>query len=49
MIFEYTGFIVHRLALYRYLIIGSGFRGYAASENEARQTIDCIAFRQCEE
>jgi hypothetical protein len=47
MAFEYFGFIVHRLALGLYLVTGPYFRGYAESENEARQIIGGIVSAQC--
>jgi hypothetical protein len=50
MWFEYRGFTVHLLDLYRYLILGNiGFRSYVTSENEARKTIDSIVDGQCGE
>ena len=48
MWFEYKGYTVHRLALYWYLIIGPGFRGYETSENAARLAIDGVIARLCE-
>jgi hypothetical protein len=48
VIFEYLGFIVHRLAMRLYLVTGPGFRGYATSENQARQTIDGVIAGQCD-
>jgi hypothetical protein len=48
-IFEYLGFIVHRLALGLYLVTGPYFRGYTASVIEAVKIIDGIIAGQCTE
>jgi hypothetical protein len=49
MCFGYGGYMVHRLGLYWYLIIGPYFRGYETSESAARKMIDGIIFGHCEE
>jgi len=46
--FEYNGFTVLCLGLYRYLIQGPGFRGYTASVIEAVKIIDGVIAGQCE-
>jgi hypothetical protein len=49
MLFEYMGFMVYRLEICRYMVIGPGFRGYAKDESEARQIINIITAGQCGE
>jgi hypothetical protein len=46
--FEYLGFTIHRIGLYRYFVIGPYFRGYAASLIEAVGTIDGFIAGQCD-
>jgi len=46
----YMGFMVYRLALCRYMVIGPGLRGYiAASTTEALNFIDGVIAGQCGE
>jgi hypothetical protein len=48
LFFEYMGFTIHHIGLRRYLVIGSGFRGYIASVIEAVKIIDGFIAGQCE-
>jgi hypothetical protein len=50
MVFEYQGFVVHRVSMRSYLVTGpGGFRGYLPSVTEAQHFIDgFIAGIQCE-
>jgi hypothetical protein len=47
-IFEYLGFSIHRIGLYRYFVTGPYFRDYVASVIEAVKIIDGFIAGQCE-
>jgi hypothetical protein len=49
MLFEYSGFTIHRMGASRYMVIGYGFIGYETSVKAARNLIDCLIAGQCAE
>jgi hypothetical protein len=48
MVFEYLGFVVHRVSMRSYLVTGPGLRGYLPSVIEAQHFIDGIIAGHCD-